>query len=452
MAFPKEFVWGAATASYQIEGAASEDGKGLSIWDMFCRKPDAVWRNHNGDVACDHYHRWSEDVALMRRLGLRAYRFSISWPRVIPEGVGKVNPAGLEFYDRLVDALLAAGIAPYVTLFHWDYPWPLYCRGGWLNRDSADWFADYTRVVVDRLSDRVANWITLNEPQCFIMIGHQTGEHAPGLKLGLGDVTRAGHHCLLAHGKAVQVIRANAKRLPRVGMAPVGSVIAPASDQPQDVVAARAHMFGVQRDVLWPASWWMDPAILGHYPADILSVFGKDAPEILPGDMDLIRRPLDFFACNIYHCGRVRAGADGKPEIVQPPVGEPITTYLWSITPEALYWGPRFFHERYKLPILITENGMANVDWIASDGRVHDPQRIDYTARYLRALHSAIAQGVPVLGYFHWSLMDNFEWQQGYKQRFGLIHVDYATQRRTPKDSAEWYAEVIRTNGSSLDK
>ena len=450
MAFPKEFVWGAATASYQVEGATAEGGRGVSVWDMFCRKQGAVWRSQTGDPACDHYHRYAEDVALMKKIGLRAYRFSISWPRVIPEGTGKTNGAGLEFYDRLTDALLAAGVAPYATLFHWDYPYPLYCRGGWLNRDSADWFADYVRAVVDRLSDRIVHWMTQNEPQCFILLGHQTGAHAPGDKLGLREVVRASHHALLAHGKAVQVIRSRAKRAPQVGMAPVGYVCAPASDRPEDVAAARAQSFSLPRDPLWPANWWMDPAVLGHYPENILAQIGADAPQIAAGDMATIRQPLDFFGCNIYHCSRVRAGADGRPEAIPPALGEPLTAYHWPVTPEALYWGPRFLHERYRLPILITENGMSNVDWVSLDGRVRDAQRIDFMQRYLRALHQAIADAIPVHGYFHWSLMDNFEWAEGYKEHFGLIHVDYMTQRRTLKDSAHWYAEVIRTNGDCV--
>jgi beta-glucosidase len=451
MAFPKEFVWGAATASYQVEGATEEDGRGSSVWDMFCRKPGAVWRGQTGEPACDHYRRYAQDVALMKEIGLQAYRFSISWPRVIPEGTGAVNAAGLEFYDRLTDALLAADVIPYATLFHWDFPYPLYCRGGWLNCDSADWFADYARAVVDRLSDRIVHWMTQNEPQCFILLGLQVGEHAPGDRLGLREVVRAGHHALLAHGKAVQVIRSRAKRPPLVGMAPVGHVCAPASERPEDVAAARAQSFNVTRDSVWPTNWWMDPAVLGGYPETGLASLGGDAPEIRADDMATIRQPLDFFGCNIYQCAQVRAGADGKPESLSPVLGEPLTAYRWSVTPEALYWGPRFLHERYRLPILVTENGMSNADWVSLDGRVRDPQRIDFTQRYLLALHRAVADGIPVLGYFHWSLMDNFEWAQGYKERFGLIHVDYTTQRRTLKDSARWYAEVIRTNGACLE-
>ena len=286
MAFPKEFVWGAATASYQVEGAVDADGRGSSVWDMFCRKPGAVWRGQTGEPACDHYHRYAQDVALMKEIGLKAYRFSISWPRVIPEGTGAVNAAGLEFYDRLTDALLAAGVTPYATLFHWDFPYPLYCRGGWLNRDSADWLADYARVVVDRLSDRIVHWMTQNEPQCFILLGLKIGEHAPGDKLGMRELVRASHNALLAHGKAVQVIRSRAKRAPRIGAAPVGHVCAPASDAPEDIAAARAEAFDAPGDPLWLTNWWMDPAVFGKYPESGLTFLGADAPEIRPGDME----------------------------------------------------------------------------------------------------------------------------------------------------------------------
>ncbi len=451
MGFPKGFAWGAATASYQIEGAARDDGKGLSVWDMMCRKEGAIWSRHAGDVACDHYHRYKEDVALMKRVGLKGYRFSISWPRVMPNGTGSVNETGLGFYNRLVDELLAAGITPYVTLFHWDYPYELYCRGGWLNADSPDWFAEYAAVLVRKLSDRVEHWMTLNEPQCFIGLGYQTGVHAPGDKLGLTQVLRAAHHALLAHGMAVQVVRAESVRAAQVGFAPVGVVRIPASNRPEDVDAARRSMFAVTERNCWNNAWWMDPVFLGRYPEDGLRLFGADAPNVRDGDMDIICQPLDFFGANIYNGAVIRASSDGSPSHVPNEPGQPITLFTWPVAPDALYWGPKLFQERYKLPIVITENGMSNVDWVALDGRVHDPQRIDFTRRYLLALRRACDDGVDVRGYFHWSIMDNFEWAEGYKQRFGLIHVDYATQKRTLKDSAFWYRDTIASNGEALD-
>jgi len=450
MVFPGDFIWGAATASYQVEGAAFEDGKGASVWDMMCRKENAIWNNQTGDVACDHYHRYVEDVALMQHIGLKAYRFSISWPRVLPDGVGAVNQKGLAFYDRLVDALLAAGITPFITLFHWDYPYALYCRGGWLNADSPQWFADYAAVAVDRLSDRVQHWIPQNEPQCFIGLGHLDGTHAPGDRLALAEVLRAAHHSLLAHGRAVQTIRARAKSKPQVGCAPVGVVSMPATDSPADIAAAMKAMESIAARHLWNNTWWSDPIFLGRYPHDGLKLFGSAAPKVGPGDMQIIHQPPDFFGVNIYHGACVKAGPDGNPVTVPQPDGHALTAFRWPVTPEALYWGPKFLFERYGRPVIITENGMAGLDWPALDGQVHDPQRIDYTARYLRELRRAIADGVDVRGYFHWSLMDNFEWAEGYRQRFGLVHVDYATQARTPKDSARWYARVIATNGGDL--
>lgn len=442
-------MWGAAAAAYQIEGAVDQDGRGPSTWDMFCRKPGAIWDGQSGAVACDHYHRYQEDVALMRQLDLGAYRLSVSWPRVLPKGIGPVNERGLAFYDRLIDALLAAGVDPWVTLFHWDYPLELYYRGGWLNRDSVEWFAEYTEQVVRRLSDRVKHWITLNEPQVFIGAGHQDGRQAPGDRLAFREVLRAGHHALLAHGRSVQAIRANARLAPEVGFAPVGLTRCPASERPEDIEAARSATFSVARNTVWNNAWWMDPVYLGSYPEEALRDFGADAPELRAGDQELICQPLDFFGVNIYESHPVRASIQG-PEFTQRPVGFPITAFDWGVTPEAAYYGPKFFWERYRKPIVITENGISCRDWVSTDGKVHDPNRIDFIRRYLREFQRAIGEGVGARGYFHWSLIDNFEWAYGYKHRFGLIYCDYSTQRRILKDSAEWYARLIRSNGSLL--
>ncbi|NLE45556.1 MAG: beta-glucosidase [Chloroflexi bacterium] len=451
MGFPSDFVWGAAAASYQIEGGAYEDGKGLSVWDMMCRQPDKIWEGNTGAVACDHYHRGREDARLMGELGLQAYRLSTCWPRVLPEGTGAVNPKGLAFYDELVDALLENGVQPWVTLFHWDYPYALFCRGGWLNRDSVDWFADYTGVIVDRLSDRVTHWMTQNEPQCYIGLGHQTGEHAPGLRLGFEEILLATHHSLLAHGKSVQVIRARAKTPPVVGAAPVGVVKMPATTLPEDVDAARTLMFSITGKDCWNNTWFADPVVLGNYPQDGLDLFAEEMPEIRDGDMATICQPLDFYGVNIYNGQVVRADQDGAA-VVQGPDGPPLTTMTWRVSPESLYWGPRFLYERYKLPVVVTENGMANTDWVHLDGKVHDSQRIDFLTRYLRAYRRAIEDGVEGKGYFQWSIMDNFEWAHGYKQRFGLVYVDFATQQRIPKDSAYWYREVIASNGATIEQ
>lgn len=451
MSFRHDFIWGAAAASYQVEGAAHEDGRGLSVWDMFCRQPDKVVNGDTGDVACDHYHRWKEDVALMKQLGLRAYRLSVAWPRVLPDGTGAVNEAGMAFYERLVDELLANGIVPWITLFHWDYPYRLFLRGGWLNPDSPRWFADYSALVVKRLSDRVEHWMTLNEPQCFIGLGHDTGTHAPGLKLGQAETLLAGHHTLLGHGLSVQAIRANARKPPTIGVAAVGNIHLPAGDREADVQAARRATFEIKSKGVFNNTWWADPMVLGHYPEDGLQLFGTNAPKFTAAEMALIRQPLDFYGVNIYNGWPTKAGEDGAPVSVPFPAGQPQTHFAWNVTPDVLYWGAKFLHERYQRPIIITENGMSANDWVCADGKVHDAQRIDFLRGYLRGLRRAVAEGVDIRGYFHWSIMDNFEWHEGYKHRFGLVHVDYGTQRRTPKDSALWYREVIASNGGHLD-
>jgi len=447
--FPQNFTWGAATASYQIEGAAHEEGRGLSVWDTMCRQEGRIARGQSGDVACDHYHCYREDVALMKQIGLKAYRLSLSWPRIIPDGNGEVNAKGLAFYDRLIDELLAAGIEPWVTLFHWDFPHALYCQGGWLNRQSVDWFARYTEVVVKKLSDRVRHWMVFNEPQCFIGLGHKIGMHAPGDKLALADVLRAAHHVLLAQGRAVQTIREHAQLAPVIGCALASPISIPASDSPADIEAARQHMMGFGDEWTWNTTWWADPVSFGHYPEDGLRKYHKDAPQIQPGDMETIRQPLDFFGVNIYSGIVIRAGANGH-ENVKMPEGWPVTAMNWEVQPKSLYWGPRFLFERYKLPMVITENGMALTDWRSVDGQVRDPLRIDFLERYLTALGQAIRDGVDIRGYFLWSLMDNFEWAEGYRPRFGIIHVDYPTGTRTMKDSARWYSEVIAQNGANL--
>jgi beta-glucosidase len=448
MSFPTNFTWGVAAASYQIEGAWNKDGKGLSVWDMLTRQPGKIWEGHIGDTACDHYHRYQEDINSMREIGVNAYRLSISWPRVIPAGAGAVNNKGLGFYDSLIDELLAKEIEPWITLFHWDYPYELFLRGGWLNPDSPKWFSDYVEVVVDRLSDRVDRWITLNEPQCFLHLGHSVGEHAPGLKLGLHEVLLATHHTLLAHGLGVQAIRARAKKKPNVGWAPVGWFCYPVSDKPEDIEASRQATMQVKDG--WNTCWYADPVILGRYPEDGLKTFGDAVPKFPASDLETMRQPLDFYGFNSYTGVPTQAGPDGSPVHPKLPAGHGHTLFLWKVTPEILHWGPKFMAERYKLPVVITENGMSNSDWVALDGRVHDGPRIDYLWRHLRALHKAINEGTDVRGYFHWSFIDNFEWAEGYKHRFGLIHCDFETQKRTLKDSAYWYREVVQTNGGSL--
>ena len=452
MTFPKNFTWGAAAASFQIEGStAGVDGCGESVWDLCCRKPNFVKGGDTGAVACDHYHRYREDVALMKQIGLNAYRLSVMWPRVLPEGVGRINGAGLDFYDRLIDEIRNAGIEPWVTLFHWDYPAALFRRGGWLHEDSPRWFEEYARVIVDKLSDRVTHWFTLNEPACFIGHGHRAGYHAPGLQLPDSQVLLAWHHALLAHGRAVQVIRSRSRSPnPRVGCAPCFNTYMPATEEAADVEAARRMTFESRGRDLFGATLSLDPCFRGRYPADVLSHWGSDVPPIRDGELSLINQPLDFLGINIYSSGTVRAGRGGEPEVVGYRNDHPHTYFNWPVTPDAMRWAVKFLHEAYGKPVVITENGLSCMDWVAVDGKVHDPQRIDFMTRYLAGLEKSIDEGVPVLGYFHWSIMDNFEWAEGYRQRFGLIHVDYATQRRTLKDSALWYSDLIRANGAGL--
>lgn len=450
MSFKKDFVWGAATASYQIEGAAFEDGKGLSVWDICSHQPGFVKHGNTGDIACDHYHRYKEDVAIMKKIGLKAYRLSISWPRVIPDGVGDINEKGLQFYDNLIDELLANGIEPYITMFHWDYPNELYKKGGWLNPDSSDWFAEYAKVLVERYSDRVKYWMTINEPQCFIGVGHKDGVHAPGVKLGDSYLLQASHNTLLAHGKAVQVIRKYGKQPCEVGFAPASVVNSPETNSEKDIEAARKATFECTKEnYVWANSFWMDPIFLGKYPEE-LKELEEFMPEIGPDDMKIIQQPLDFFGVNNYHGGIVRHSKEKGFEWVKRADGYARTAIDWPVTPESLYWGPKFFYERYKSPILITENGMSNIDCVCLDGQVHDPVRIDFLTRYLSALKQAAKDGVDVKGYFQWSLMDNFEWSLGYNERFGLIYVDYPTGNRILKDSAYWYSGIIKNNGDKL--
>ncbi len=448
--FPNGFVWGAAAASYQIEGAATADGKGPSIWDMFSRKPGEVWKDGNGDFACDHYHRYKEDVAIMKGLGLHAYRLSVAWPRVFPDGTGAINGKGLDFYDRLIDELLRAGITPWVTLYHWDLPLALYHRGGWLNPDIAHWFADYATAVAKRLSDRVKHWMPLNEPQVFLGAGLIQARHAPGDKLRLNEFLHAVHNTLIAHGRSVQALRASVKQPARIGTAQAAYNYVPASDRPDDLKAARERWFATADDSYKQNGLWLDALLLGRYPEDALKLFGAAMPPIRQGDMETIKQKLDFIGLTLYSADPVRRGKDGKPEVVPWPQGYPITSFEWAVAPSILRLVPTWVHERYKLPIAIVENGIAQRDWVSADGAVHDPARIDFTARYLRELHGAIAAGVPIEAYFHWSIIDNFEWAEGYKHRFGLVYVDYATQKRTLKDSARFYAEVIASNGKTV--
>lgn len=450
MSFKKDFVWGAATAAYQIEGAAYEDGKGLSVWDVYAEREGKVYGGHTGDVACDHYHRLEEDLDIMAEIGLKAYRFSVSWPRIMPKGTGEVNLKGIEFYNRLIDGLLARGITPFLTLYHWDTPYELYKKGDWLNRDMADWFEEYAGVIMKYFGDRVNHFFTINEPQCFIGLSYINGKHAPGIDLGERDIVHMIHHTLLAHGKAVKVIR-NANPKAMIGYAPVGGIFSPKSDSKEDLELARMATFAEGRDTLdqralmWSSATFNDPAIKGEYPKAVRALMDKYILEDIDEDLKVIAQPMDFLGVNVYQ-GMEIGYVNGEVEVTTYTPGFASNKLGWPITEDALYYGPKFLYDRYQLPIYITENGLTLSDWVSLDGKVHDPNRIDFLTRYITRLEEASDDGADIAGYFQWSLMDNFEWAEGYKDRFGLVYVDYETQKRTLKDSAYWYREVINTN------
>ena len=445
MKFSENFMWGAASAAYQVEGAYLDDGRKLSVWDAYTQEPGKIEHGENGNVSCDHYHRFREDVKLMREMGIKNYRFSISWSRVIPDGTGKINEAGLKFYSDLVDELVANGIEPLVTLFHWDYPYALHKRGGWLNHESSDWFADYAKVIIDALSDRVKYWMTLNEPQVFVGNGYKYGNFATFEQHNNKDLAQICHNVLLAHGKAVKIIRENAKLTPVIGFAMVTPAFIPEDNSEAAIADAKKATFAFDSsDMTYCASWWADPIFFGKYPEQAYKQLGEDMPEIMDGDMEIISQPVDFYGLNSYES---KASFNPYGYAENAYIGCPRTQMGWPVTPEVLYWSPIFLSERYKKPILITENGMACHDWVELDGHIHDSQRIDYVKRYLRELHRAAQDGAEIMGYTYWSIMDNFEWASGYDKRFGLIHVDYTTQKRTVKDSGYWYKKVVETNG-----
>jgi len=447
--FPDDFIWGAATASYQIEGAAREDGRGPSIWDTFSRTPGRVYNGHTGDVACDHYHRYVDDVALMSDLGLASYRFSVAWPRIQPDGTGPVNVKGLDFYDRLTDELLGQGIDPVVTLYHWDLPQTLEDLGGWANRLTAEAFGEYAQIVHARLGDRVKTWTTLNEPWCSAYLGYGSGVHAPG-KQDPAAVFAAVHHLLLGHGLAARALRSAGAQSISITLNPnVALPVDPTSAADQEAVRI---IDGLSNRM------FLDPLFKGQYPADMLEHMSRftDLSYIADGDLATINAPIDVLGINFYQPAYVSA-KPGAPAALDQPGSEgiawrapdgPVTDMNWLIEPSALTGLLKRINDDYPgVPLLITENGAAYPEVPSADGEVHDSRRVEYLDGHLRACHDALTAGVDLRGYFVWSLMDNFEWAEGYRKRFGVVHVDYATQQRTLKDSAKWYREVIRRNG-----
>ncbi|MEU2951978.1 GH1 family beta-glucosidase [Streptomyces xanthochromogenes] len=438
-ALPHDFLWGTATSAYQIEGAVAEDGRSPSIWDTFSHTPGKIDNDDHGDIACDHYHRWPQDVDLMKQLGVDAYRLSIAWPRVVPGGDGPVNARGLDFYDRLIDGLLAAGITPSVTLYHWDLPQVLQDRGGWPERETAEHFAAYASVVAERLGDRVSHWATLNEPLCSAWIGHLEGRMAPGLT-DLTAAVRASYHLLLGHGLATQAIRAAAPGA-EIGIVNNLSPVHPATDRTEDLAAARRVDGHVNR-------WWLDPVHGRGFPADMREVYGVELPE-RPGDLDTIAAPLDWLGLNYYFPAYVADDPNGPvpygTSIRRDDV--PRTGMDWEIEADGIESLLLRLTEDYGArKIYVTENGSSFPDVVRPDGTIDDRERVDYLERHLSACTSAARKGAPLAGYFAWSLLDNFEWAYGYDKRFGLVHVDYATQTRTVKSSGHRYADIVRAH------
>lgn len=440
--FPKKFVWGFAASAPQIEGAAFTDGKDASVWDTFSRQPGKVKNGDTLDVSCDHYHRYKKDFALMAKLGAKNYRLSLAWPRIFPTGRGAVNQKGVDFYHRLIDAMLAEGITPWVTMFHWDLPQALEDDfGGWRDRRTAEAFAVYADTIVKAYGDRVKNWITLNEIRCFTILGYGNGQKAPGLRLSDKVVNQTYHNALLAHGHGVRAVRAHGGKGARVGLTDDSSGFVPLTETKADIAAARSAFITENTRVL-------EPIHRGRYSAEYLRAAGADAPEVAPGDLKLISQPTDFLGLNVYFGHFVRAGKGGRPEVLPFPPSYPAADAAWlKHTPQAIYWTTRFAAEIYGAKaIYVTENGAGYNDLPPSNGEVLDLHRRDYLRNYLRELHRSIGDGVPVKGYFLWSFMDNYEWEDGYDRRFGVVYCDFKTQKRTPKASAKWYSQVMAHN------
>lgn len=440
--FPNKFVWGVATAAPQIEGAAFADGKGESIWDHFSRMPGKVLNGDTLDTGCDHYHRFAEDFALMRSLGIRHYRLSIAWPRIYPKGDGALNQAGLDFYHRLFDAMAKNGITPWVTLYHWDLPQALEDRGGWVSRVTVDAFATYADTVVKAFAGKVKHWITLNEIRCFTLLAYGPESYkAPGLRLPAAALNQTYHNALVCHGLAVRAVRAHGGKGARVGITDNCDVCIPVTEAPADIAAANKWFVEKNLHIL-------DPIFRGRYSAAYLKRVGADAPKVEPGDFKLISAPTDFLGLNLYTGAFVRAAARGGYEVLPLPKNFPQADSPWlKLAPQTIYWGTRFAHENYGAKaIYVTENGCGYDSEPVVNGEVLDLHRREFIRGYLRELHRAIKDGVPVKGYFLWSFMDNYEWEDGYTRRFGIVHVDFKSLKRTPKLSSRYYSGVIRHN------
>lgn len=450
MSFSKDFLWGAASSAYQTEGAPYEDGKGASIWDTFSHLAGTTFEGDTGDFACDGYRRYADDIAVMAAMGVKAYRFSVSWPRVEPQGDGVISERGLAYYDRVIDCCLSHGIEPYVTLYHWDLPQALEDKGGWQNRDTCRAFARYCGTAAEHFRGRVRHYFTMNEIQCVVLLGNSLGLHAPGKKLPTKELFSIWHNLLLAHGLAFRAIK-DADPVSMVSLASTGRLCYPETASAADLEAARRQTFAVSGDDwMFTHQMALDPVILGSYPDAVGTELQPLINAVPDSELELIQTGVDFLALNIYHGNRVREGKSGIPEYVSNLTGCRRTAMKWPITPEVMEYGPLFMWERYGKPVLITENGVSCNDFVSPDGKVHDCDRIDFLAQYLRGLRFCAERGVPIAGYFHWSFTDNFEWNCGYGERMGLVYVDYSSQKRVPKESAAWYSRVLEENGENL--
>lgn len=445
--FKKNFAWGVATASYQIEGGAYEADKGFNVWDIGSATKGRIFEGHRGDVACDHYHLFKEDVRIMKELGINAYRFSINWARLIPAGKGNVSEDGKRFYLELLKALKEVNIEPWVTLFHWDYPYELYLKGGWLNPDSPKWFEDYAAVCAELFAPYVTHYILINEPQCFLGLGHRSGEHAPFLKLPARDVMKAAHNVLLGCGLAEKKIRAISPHPVKIGTAQAYWPSLPYTEADYEI--AKKDTFDCHKD-FGSVNYYTDPLIFGRYPKEFEDWQRESGFTYSESDMEVIKSQVDFYGINTYS-GNFVTLKNGEKAAVTPAPSVPKTDMRWNVYPDALYYGPKFLFERYGLPIVCTENGVALTEWKDLNGEIDDASRIDFLKRYLRAFHRA-AEEVEIDGYFHWSLIDNFEWAEGFSKKFGLVHYDTETRERTLKRSAYFYKKIIETNGEEIFK
>lgn len=440
--FPQGFLWGSATASYQVEGAAKEDGRGTTIWDTFSHTPGKVHNGDTGDVADDYYHRYKEDIGVMKALGLKTCRFSVAWSRIFPNGTGTPNQKGVDFYKRMVDELHANGIEPYCTLYHWDLPQALEDKGGWQNRDTAKAFADYCGYTVKQLSDRISHWMTMNEMRSFVELGYGNGMHAPGLRLDAARLAQLNHYVVLGHGLAVQAVRANGRAHTRVGIPDNAEATTPVIETPENIKAAETAMREEN-------AMFLTVLMEGKYTDAYLARLGAAAPKFTPEELKIISSPMDFLGLNVYTAVYVRAADNALGYVKVPdPSSYPHLASPWlTVGPEALYWVPKLVNTVWGVKeMYITENGCSSDDKLAADGHVYDSDRVMYLRNYLTQLHRAVSEGVPVKGYFLWSLLDNFEWADGYEKRFGITYVDFQTQKRTPKLSSEFYRQVIAAN------